>query len=363
MFIGTYTGTTSRGICHATLDPQTGVIGEPTLLAESRNPSFLAIHPTRPLLYSAMEIGDYAGTSDGAVGAFAIEPGRTRALTPLNLRSSGGSGPCHVSVDPTGRVVLVANYGSGTVAALAIEPDGSLRGPAGRHRHDGPLGPRRDRQDGPHAHSIQSDAASKFALAADLGTDEVRVYKLDLEHAALTPHEPASLRGTPGAGPRHMAWHPARRHLYVINELDNTILTCAWDSQAGTLEPLQTIGTLPEGVVSSSSTTAEVTVHPTGKFVYGSNRGHDSIAVFGVDAQTGTLHPRGHVSTQGRTPRHFAIDPSGQWLVVANQDGDSLVSYRINESDGTLTPSGSTRSLGQPVCVRFIPQAIAAQLG
>ena len=354
MFIGTYTGekTKSQGIYALRMDPGTGALSEPVLAGEAKNPSFLALHPSRRFLYAACEVWD-AGGKGGGVGAFAVDPAGTGELSPLNHESSGGAGPCYVAVDPSGKVALVANYGGGTVASLPIDPDGRLRPAASAIQHEG-KGPNPRRQEKPHAHSINVDPTGKYALACDLGTDEVRVYKLDAATGALAPHDPPAAKTAPGSGPRHLAFHPNAKFAFVINELANTVTAFAWDGQRGTLSEIQTIGTLPDGFA-GNNTTAEVAVHPSGKFLYGSNRGHDSIAIFQVDSASGRLTARGHQSTQGKSPRHFAVDPSGAFLVAANQGTDNLVVFRIDPSSGALSPTGATATVGSPVCVRFVP--------
>jgi 6-phosphogluconolactonase len=356
MFIGTYTGekSKSRGIYAVRLDTKTGALSEPVLAGETKSPSFLALHPTRRFLYAACEVWDAGGKGSG-VGAFAVDAAAGK-LSPLNHEPSGGGGPCYVAVDPAGKVVVVANYGGGTVASLPIEPDGKLRPAASVIQHEG-KGPNERRQEKAHAHSINLDPTGKYALACDLGTDEVRIYRLDPTKGMLTSNDPSAAKAAPGAGPRHLAFHPNGKFAFVINELNSTLTSYAWDGSRGTLSEVQTIGTLPDSFAGGGNTTAEVAVHPSGKFVYGSNRGHDSIAIFAVDPSTGRLTARGHEGTRGKTPRHFAIDPSGAFLVAANQGSDNLVVYRIDQNTGALSATGATATVGSPVCVRFVPNA------
>jgi 6-phosphogluconolactonase len=348
LYIGTYTGPKSRGIYRVELDEQTGQPGQPELAAEVANPTFLALHPHRPVLYAASEVGNFDGEKTGAVAAFAIAG--DGGLSPLNALATGGSGPCHVSVDPSGRVLLVANYGGGSVAAMALADDGALRERTDFAQHEG-KGPNERRQSGPHAHSFVCEPRGRYALAADLGIDQVVIYRLDAGKGEIARHAAASL--APGAGPRHITFHPQRPVVYVINELDNTVTAFDWDADAGSMSAVQTVPTLPDGF-NSPNTSAEVTLDPSGRFLYGSNRGHDSIAVFAVDAASGRLEAKGHVSSGGKGPRHFAFAPGGNWVVVANQQTDSLVTYAFDSRSGGLTPTGRPVEVGAPVCVRFM---------
>jgi 6-phosphogluconolactonase len=322
--------------------------------AEVKNPSFLAIHPNHHFLYAVSEVPSVDGKPGGAVSGFALDP-KTGSLTPLNSSSTKGAGPCHLTVDRTGKDVLAANYSGGSVCVLPLTPDGKL-GPATTFIQFQGSSVNPERQKEPHAHSVNLDAANRFAFVADLGTDKVMVYRFDPDKGTLTPNEPAAYNGTPGAGPRHFAFHPDGKHAYVINELASTITALEYDAAKGLLKALKSVSTLPEGW-KGNSTTAEVQVHPSGKFVYGSNRGQDSIAVFTVDPKTGDLTPAGHASQGIKVPRNFGIDPSGKYLIAANQNGNSLVVFRIDQSTGALTPTGSTVEVPSPVCVKMIPVA------
>ena len=287
----------------------------------------------------------------GSVSAFAIDT-KTGGLAALNQTSSRGAGPCHVSVDKTGKCVLVANYGGGSFAAIPLKADGSLL-EAVAFIQDSGSGPNAKRQDKAHAHSINVSPDNRFAVAADLGLDKVFMYRLDPEKATLEANAPAYTAVSPGAGPRHFAFHPDGRHAYVINELNSTVTAFDYDAAKGALKELQSIGTLPKDFA-GNSTTAEVQVHPNGKFLYGSNRGHDSIAVFAIDAKKGTLKLVEHVSTQGKVPRNFGIDPAGQFLLAANQNTNNVVVFRIDAKSGRLTPTGQSVEVGAPVCVKFV---------
>ncbi len=348
VYLGTYTRGASKGIYRSELDMATGKLAEPVLVAETSNPSFLDIHPARPWLYAVGELYG-AGGKGGAVSAFTID--RTGNLKLLNQQSSGGAGPCHVSVDRTGRYVLVANYGSGSVACLPIKPDGSLGEATSVIRHVGSsVNPKR--QQGPHAHSIYVDGANRFAFAPDLGCDKVFIYRFDAQEGKLTANDPPHAELHPGAGPRHFAFHPNGRLAYVVNELDSTVTVFAYNAERGILKAIQTIGTLPEGF-SGDNTTADIHVHPSGDFLYASNRGHDSIAIFAIDPESGKLSRTGHQSTGGRTPRNFGLDPIGVYLLAANQDSHNVVVFRIDRSNGALRPTGVEIKLGAPVCVKF----------
>jgi 6-phosphogluconolactonase len=354
VYFGTYTGRESKGIYVARFDGKTGKVSEPEVAAETASPSFLAIHPNRKFLYAVGEVDSFAGKKEGAVNAFAIDA-QTGKLTLLNQQSSGGAGPCHITVDKTGRVVLVANYGGGTVASLPVQADGKL-GPAGSVIQHKGSSANPKRQEGPHAHSINIDANNRFAVAADLGLDQLLVYKVNPDKATLEPNDPPHRAVKPGSGPRHFAFHPDGRHAYVINELGCTTTAFTYDASRGELRETQTISTLPEGEsVQPGYSTAEVQVHRTGKFVYGSNRGHDSIVVYRVEEDTGKLTHVENESTQGRTPRNFGIDPSGGYLFAANQGSGTVVVFRINQQSGALDPTGEVVKVPMPVCVKFMP--------
>jgi 6-phosphogluconolactonase len=350
LFVGTYTSEKSRGIYTCRFNPDTGQLSVEGLAAQTPNPTFLAIHPNKRFLYAANEISDYEGKSAGSVSAFEIDASSGR-LTPLNTQSSGGPGPCHLSVDATGKYVLVANYGGGSIASLPILPDGRLGSVAAFVQHTG-ASVNAQRQEAPHAHYIDLDASNRRAYVADLGLDKLLVYDFDPRNGALTanPSLTASLR--PGAGPRHMAFDRKGHYAYVINELDSTITTLAHDNSKGSLQALQTLSTLPFSWTNQNSP-AEIEVHPSGKFVYGSNRGHDSIAIYTVEDK-GQLKPVDYPFAMGKNPRHFTIDPTGQFLLVANQTSDTIIVFRIDESTGKLTETGYKVGIGAPVCLKFL---------
>jgi 6-phosphogluconolactonase len=353
VYIGTYTGAKSQGIYVSRLDAASGALSPPELAAETASPSFLAVHPRGGWLYSVGEVNTFGGKPGGSVSAFAIDRATGR-LTALNQQSSGGAGPAHLIVDRSGRDVLVANYGGGSVAVLPIEKDGRLKPASAFVQHSGAsVNPQR--QKGPHAHSINVDPQNRFAYVADLGLDKILVYRFDAKRGSLAASDPPFAAVQPGAGPRHFAFDPRGRFAYVINEIDLTVTAFRHDGRRGTLNPLQTVSTLPEGVPKLPAySTAEVQVHPSGRFLYGSNRGHDSITVFAVDGKSGKLTYVQNEPTQGNTPRGFGIDPTGTYLLAGNQRSDSVVVFRIDRETGRLTPTGHKIDVGSPVCVKFV---------
>jgi 6-phosphogluconolactonase len=353
-YFGTYTGAKSKGIYVSQLDLATGQLSTPELAAESASPSYLAIHPNHHYLYAVNETGNFGGKKSGAVTSFAIDP-LTGKLLVMNQQPSGGDGPCHVNVDHSGKDVLVANYGSGSCSVFPVQKDGRLAPASAFMQHHG-SSVNKSRQEGPHAHGIYPDPLNRFVFVADLGLDEILSYKFDPNHGTLMPNDPPFATVAPGSGPRHLAFHPTGRYAYVISEMACTITAFQYDASQGRLESFQTVSTLPEGVsVLPSYSTAEIHMHPNGKFVYGSNRGHNTIAVFGIDQATGRLTPVEHQSTQGKTPRGFGIDPTGHYLIAGNQDSDTVVGFRIDPNSGRLTPTGQTVQVGAPVCVEFLP--------
>lgn len=350
---GTYTGPSSKGIYVSRLNTATGALTEPVLAAETPNPSFLALSPSGDRLYAVNEIGDYEGKPAGSVSAFAIDR-KTGLLTLINRQPSGGGGPAHISTDRKGAHVFVANYGGGSVAVLPVGPDGRLQPMSGFVQHTGSsVNPAR--QKSPHAHSIDLDAEGQHAYVADLGLDKILIYRFDARAGTLTPSDPPSASVEPGSGPRHVAMHPAGRFAYVTNEIVLTVTAFARDAKRGALKTIQTISTLPDGVKPEPAfSTAELTMHPSGRFLYGSNRGHDSLTVFAVDQASGRLTFVQNEPTGGSTPRGFGIDPTGRWLLAANQRSDSVVVFRIDQASGRLAPAGTRISVGAPVCVTFL---------
>lgn len=352
VYFGTRSGGKSKGIYMSRLNTATGTLTSPTIAVETTDPAFLAIHPNHRFLYAVRENRGFDATPNGAVSAFAIDPA-TGKLTLLNQQNTGGQGPCHLAVDQSGQCVLVAHYGSGSVAAFPIRADGSLGSLAGLVQHHG-SGTDPKRQEGPHAHSVGFDLASRRAFCADLGLDKLFIYQLDPARAALATNDPPFAALKPGAGPRHFAMSPNDRHLYVINELNNTINAFDYDAEHGSLKESQTVPTLPDKFT-AANTAAEIAILPNGRFLYGSNRGHDSIAVYAVDENTGKLTFIEHQSALGKTPRSFGIDPTGNFLLVANQASDNVVVFRIDPKSGRLKATGQTLEVPAPVCVTFLP--------
>ena len=349
VYVGTYTDTSSKGIYRFTLDPATGSAGAPELVAESGNPSFLALHPSGRFLYAVAEVSAADNVAHGFVRAFAIHPA-SGDLTLLNEQSSGGAGPCHLAVARDGKHVLVANYDGGSLAVLAIGPDGRL-GPPSVTAHQG-SGPNLERQQRPHAHGIYLDPAEGLAVSPDLGADRVFVYRF--AQGRLTPAGAGKVE--PGAGPRHSVFDESGRRLYTVNELNSTITLFDVDSSRGALTPVQAISTL-QGVSTDTNWPAEIDLSPDGRHLYASNRGHDSIAVFGVDPSSGRLTAKGHVAAGGKNPRHFTIDRSGTWMLVAHQNDDSIQVFRLDAATGLPSPVESKVRVTKPVCVLVVSAA------
>lgn len=350
IYVGTYSGGKSKGIYACRMDPASGALTSLGLVAESPNPTFLAIDSKQRLLFAANETGKFEGKPAGSISTFSIDR-KTGKLTPIHQYSSIGSAPCHLILDKTDRNLLVANYGSGSVAVFPIQPDGRLGAETAFIQHAG-KSIDTSRQEGPHSHCMVLDAASRFAFACDLGLDKTMIYRFDALHGTLTPNVPAFAPAKPGSGPRHLAFHPDGRHAYVLHELNSTVAAFDYDSRRGALKELQTISTLPENFKEYSNA-AEVAVHPGGKFLYCSNRGHDSIAVFAIDPAKGTLAFVEHQPTQGKTPRHFVIDPTGRYLLVANQDSNNIVVFAIDSNTGRLQATGHVLEMPAPACVTF----------
>ncbi len=345
-YVGTYTKPGgSEGIYHYTLNTSNGAVSGGELAAKVGNPSFVAIRPDGKFLYAVNE------TDKGSVTAFSIEA--DSKLKELNHQTAGGSGPAHVSVDQSGKNVLVANYGGGSIEVVPIKADGSLSEPSAFIQHTGSsVDPNRQKE--PHAHSIYTDATNKFVYVCDLGLDKVLVYKFDAAKGTLAPNDPAFGTVPPGSGPRHLAFHP-KGFAYVINEMASTVTSFTHDAAHGTMNAIESISTLPPGIDGKGNSTAEIFIHPNGKFLYGSNRGHNSIAVFSIDTTSGKLTPIDDTSVEGKVPRSFAIDPSGNYLLAANQDSNNITVFHIDTATGKLTPTGQSLNCGAPVCVMFMP--------
>lgn len=365
VWFGTYTNATtaSKGIYVARFDTDRGTLAPPVLAAAARNPSFIAFHPRLPMIYAVAEMAAADGGPGGAIEAFAIDE-TTGRLESRGAESTGGGGPCHVAVDPAGRAVLAANYGGGSVACLGLTEDGRLEplvsgeGPRGLLQHAldraGEAGLHPKRQEKPHAHSVDVMPNGRFVVVCDLGLDTIFVHALDAAQATLAPH--ASTRTPFGAGPRHFALHPHGRFGYAINELDLTVNGFTLDERAGGLTSLQTLSTLPDEVFDRTGfTAAEVAVHPSGRFLYASTRGADTITAYQIDDETGRLTFLAAESIRGKTPRHFAIAPEGRFLLAAGQQSDTVTVFAIDAETGRLTFTGTSLDVPSPVCIAFRP--------
>lgn len=340
-----------RGIHILRLDAEAGMLAEVAAAVPARNPSYLAFDAARRFLYAVNEMKEHNGGFGGAASAFGIDVA-TGGLTYLNTVATHGTDPCHLAVDRSGRHLLVANYSSGHVTVLPILGDGSLGAASQVIAHAGssvhPL-----RQTGPHVHHIALDAAGTRVYATDLGLDRIVAYRFDPAAGALTPDDPPFTALPAGAGPRQMVINPGGVHAYVLNELGSSVTIHAYDAASGRLTPRRIVSTLPAGFA-GTSTCAEVQIAPSGRFLYASNRGHDSIAIFAIALGSGDLFPLGHVATGGGSPRCFDLSPSGAFLAAANQDGGTVTLFRVDVRTGALTPTGSVVPVGTPVCVRFL---------
>ena len=336
-----FIGTGDNAIYLSDFDAEKGTLTEPTVAAEFKQPGFLALHPEKPILYS---IG-----GDNNVAAFSI--GKDNSLTLLGKAKCGGYGPCHLAVDASGRTLTVAGYGSGTVSTIRLDADGKPGEVVSEIKIVG-SGPNERRQKEPHTHGVYFDNSNRFLFASDLGADKVFTYNFDPATSVITPSDPASFSTPPGSGPRHMAFSPDEKNAYIINELLNTITAASYDSATGAFTEIQTITTLPEGFKGENST-AEIEVHPKGNFVYGSNRGHNTIIVYTRDPETGKLTFLQDAPCGGKAPRHFKIDPSGKWLICAHQDSDTISVLSLDPETGKLGEPKSTVAAPKPICILF----------
>ena len=332
------------------LDPATGALTRLSAQPAGPNPTYLTMDAGHRRLYAVNETGTFRGASSGAVSAFAVDQ-RTGALSLLNQQPSNGASPCYVSLDHSGRAVMVANYMGGNVSLLPVGADGALAAPTATDQHTG-TGPHPN-QTGPHAHCIVPDPANAFAFAVDLGTDQVVGYRLNVAQGKLTPLATPAFVTRPGAGPRHLTFHPNGRRAYLINELNSTVTALDYDAATGHFRELQTLSALPAGYAGTNSC-ADIHVGRDGRFLYASNRGHNSIAVFAIDATAGTLTPVQDVDTQGQTPRNFTLDPSGRLLLVANQNSNNVVTFRVDPKTGQLTPTGQTVEVPSPMFLEVL---------
>jgi len=364
LFVGTYTQKESKGIYAYRFDAASSELTALGVAAETTNPSFLTIDPSHRFLYAVNEVQKYEGADSGAVSAFAINR-ETGKLSLLNEVASRGADPCYIALDKTGKYVLVANYTGGSVAVFPIHADGHLGESSAILQDTGTLGPVKERQEAPHSHWIEASAHNRFVYVSDLGLDRVLIYRFDATNGMLTKGEAAAAKSgspsasdffsatlAPGTGPRHAAFSGSGNFMYVLGELDSTVTVFANDARE-TFRSVQRISALPAGF-SGHNDAAEIAIHPNGKYLYTSNRGHDSIALFSIDNHTGSLTLVDHFSTQGKAPRNFEIDPTGKFLFVANQETNNIVIFRIGPNSGRLTPTGQTLHVPSPVCIKFM---------
>ncbi len=352
VFYGIAERTAGKGISLGRFNSSTGTLTTPALAVEAFGPSFFTLSADRRFLYACHEPA-------AEIAAYAVDQ-TTGALRLLNKLPSGGGGPCHISLDRTGRFALVANYNGGSVAVFALAPDGSLGTRTAFDQHMG-TGPH-PRQEGPHAHGILTDPSNRFAFCADLGTDKIYIYRFDEKTGGLTPSpnpgpdkaSPPYGTVTPGAGPRHLVFSPDGKALYCLNELNGTLTAFSWDAASGRLTETQTIATLPDGFA-GANLNAEIQLHPNGRFLYTSARGHDAIAVFAINPATGRLTLVQDMPNRGKTPRYFGFDPTGQWIISGNQESNTAVVFKVDSVTGRLTPSGEPVTAPGPICMAFIP--------
>src|ERR1700733_7405480 len=356
VYVGTYTAGTSKGIYNYHFAPKTGHLTPIGVAAEVVNPSFLVTDPQHRFLYAVTEMGQARGPdaykTNGSISSFSIDR-KTGALTFLNKIDSGGGGPCHPVVDKTGKMLFVANYGSGSVASFAIKPDGSIGERTGFDQHTGSsLDPAR--QKGPHAHAVVLSPDNRFLFVPDLGTDQIKIYRVDAAKGTFTPNDPPFATVKAGYGPRHFTFGRGAKFAYAVCEMGSSVAVFSYDPAKGSLTPVQTISNLPSDFKGVNNS-AEIEVDRSGRFLYASNRGNDSITVFAIDPVKGTLTKVQVVPTQGNMPRNFAIDPTGKYLIAANQKSNNMVVFSIDPKDGQLKPAGQTLDISSPVDILFVP--------
>jgi 6-phosphogluconolactonase len=352
VYFGTRGSGAGKGFSLSHFDTDTGVLTKPKYLLDAESPAFFVIHPDGQHLYTCNSTNTFQGKPEGSISAYSIDP-KTGKLALLNRKPSGGANPSYITIDKTDRYALIANYQGGNIAVLAINPDRSLGDRTGFAQHTGssvnPI-----RQTKPYAHSIVLDPGNRFALVPDLGVDKLFIYRFNEKDGSLAPNDPPFATVKPGSGPRHVKFHPNGKWVYLINEMGCTVTGFTWDAAKGSLTEFQTVSTLPEGFT-NTNTCAELEVHPNGRFLYGSNRGHDSIVVFAIDQATGKLMLVERVSSRGKWPRNFTFDPTGQWILCTNHNSDNAVVFRVDEATGKLTQAGPPVAVPYPFCERFLP--------
>lgn len=354
LYIGTYTGGKSQGIYRMAFDAEKGTLEGLALAAKTNSPSFLALDGESRRLYCVNEISNYQKKSAGSLGSFSV--GKDFSLTAIGETSSMGAGPCHLSLHPNKHFLFAANYGGGSVCSIPIEASGRLGNAASFVQHKG-TGPNKGRQEAPHAHSAVVSPDGNYLAVADLGLDKVLLYKVDQEKGTLAANQPPFLELSPGAGPRHMAFHPSGKFLFVVNEMDSTVTCFNWNPKQADFTKGQSVSTLPKGFKGNTST-AEIIAHPNGQAIYASNRGHNSIAVISFDALKGSMALIGNAGDKVNTPRNFTLHPDGKWLLVGNQGSDSISVFRVmgNDALGGLAFNGLVENVPSPVCLRFWPR-------
>ncbi|MGB7727701.1 MAG: lactonase family protein [Candidatus Acidiferrum sp.] len=349
VLVGTYTGKTgSKGIYAFDFDSSVGMLIPKGLAAETTSPSWVAIHPSGKFAYAANE-----NSKESAITAFSVDA-KSGRLTQLNQLPALGEDPCYLSFDKTGKYLFAANYTSGNVVVFPILPDGKLGEHTANVKDAGTLGPNKERQESPHAHWIQVSPDNRFVFVSDLGLDAILSYRFDATKGTLTPNDPPAGKLTPGSGPRHVAFSPNGKFVYVGSELSNTVTAFSYDAAKGTLAEFQILSTLPDGFVGRNDD-AEINVHPNGKWLYASNRGRDTIAVFSISASDGSLKHIGEFPTGGKEPRHFTIDPTGNFLLAENQNTNSIAVFRIDAATGALSQVSLAADIPSPVCLTFLP--------
>jgi len=343
----------SKGVYVSRFNTATGELTEPQLATEAGNPGFLAIHPSKKYLYACGDVTSADGKKAGGISAFGIDKGSGK-LTLINQAATAGAGPCHVSVDKTGKVATIANYGSGSISSYAIKEDGSVSPEVSFFQHEG-SGADPKRQAGPHAHSVNFSPDNRFAFACDLGLDKVLIYKVDTASGKLTPNDPPFAKTPAGGGPRHLAFHPSGKFVFVNNEMGMSETVFAYDAEKGALTEVETVSTLPEADRGKKGlSTAESVAHPNGRVVYVSNRTHDTIAVFACDPATGKLTLLQNVPVEGKIPRNICLDPTGKWLIAAHQDSATAALFKVDQDSGKLTFTGTKVNVPGSICVRFL---------
>lgn len=343
----------SKGVYVSRFNTATGELTEPQLATEAGNPGFLAIHPSKKYLYACGDVTSADGKKAGGISAFGIDS-KSGKLTLINQAATAGAGPCHVSVDKTGKMATIANYGSGSIGSFAIKEDGSVSPEASFFQHEG-SGADPKRQAGPHAHSVNFSPDNRFAFACDLGLDKVLIYKVDTASGKLTPNDPPFAKTPAGGGPRHLAFHPSGKFVFVNNEMGMSETVFAYDAEKGALTEVETVSTLPEADRGQKGlSTAESVAHPNGRVVYVSNRTHDTIAVFACAPATGKLTLLQNVPVEGKIPRNICLDPTGKWLIAAHQDSATAALFKVDQNSGKLTFTGTKVNVPGSICVRFL---------